>query len=267
MSNLKNQIAFAGGNAEIWSHGTAKYDDEAGTIQVNTNSISGMTDEALYSHQRMLLTKMRGWNLQSEAGVDTFTSPQQVAKQKAADSSKESAEMLKKLRAHLPKDRSSLWNSEGVVKSNSEGEEGVYLDLTKHEDQSYITDRVFRDLDYLRKAGWTTAFCRTGALWVHVFPPVAQPTYKTAKVALAGILGDEPWIEQGVESHRGEVYFHADRMSEMDFRRAVQACYEMAGKKGWKGSQPMRSFLQPLTGQTEYDRAVFVASERVMQDA
>lgn len=262
MSNLKNQIAFAGGNAEIWSQDSTKYDDEAGTIQVNTNSISGMTDEALYSHQRMLLTKMRGWNLQSEAGVDTFTSPQQVDKQKAADSSKESAEMLKKLRAHLPKDRSSLWNSEGVVKSNSEGEEGVYLDLTKHEDQSYITDRVFRDLDYLRKAGWTTAFCRTGALWVHVTPPNEVQKYSSATAALAAVVGDEEWTKYGIEEQADVIYFHADRMSEADFNNALRFAFA-AKSKGWT-ARPIPKGLQRSTGMTDYDKVRVVAPQRVL---
>lgn len=263
MSNLKNQIAFAGGNAEIWSHPSTIYNDAEQTITVDTNQISGGMNDAMYSNQRTLLSRMRGWQLTSEAGVDTYTSPQKLAELKAAEETKEDSDMLARLKRDLPKDASSLWKTEAVVKHEN-GEAGVFIDLQEHAGQAYITDRVFRDLDSLRKANWQTAFCRTGALWVTCTPPVGQPTYATAKDALAAEFNGESWVEQGLEDYPGEVIYRASDLSEADFRRAEQACYEMAGKKGWKGSRPMRSFLQPLTGQTEYDRALFVAPERVL---
>lgn len=265
MSNLKSQIAFAGGNAEIWSHETSKYDDEAGTITVDTNVLKGGLNEAMYSNQRTLLTRMRGWGLTSESGIDIYTSPQKLAEQKSEQAAKSNGDMLEKLRRNLPKDRSSLWNSEGVVKSNSEGEEGVYLDLTKHEDQSYITDRVFRDLDYLRKAGWTTAFCRTGALWVHVTPPIEVQKYSSATAALAAVVGDEEWTKYGIEEQADVIYFHADRMSEADFNNALRFASE-AKRYGWT-ARPIPKGLQRSTGMTEYDKVRVVASERVLTDA
>ena len=266
MPNLKNQIAFAGGNAEIWSHETTKYNDAEQTITVDTNQISGGMNDAMYSNQRMLLSRMRGWHLTSEAGVDTYTSPQKLAELKAAEETKEDSDMLARLKRDLPKETSSLWKTEAVVKHEND-EAGIFVDLQAYEGQPFITDRVFLDLDYLRKAGWRTTICRTGSMYVHVTPPVGQPTYATAKDALAAEFNGERWVDQGLEDYPGEVYFHADRMSEMDFNRAVQACQTMAGKRGWKGSRPMRSFLQPLTGKTEYDRAVFICSERVLTDA
>lgn len=261
MSNLKNQIAFAGGNAEIWSHETTKYNDAEQTITVDTNQISGGMNDAMYSNQRMLLSRMRGWHLTSEAGVDTYTSPKKLAELKASEETKEDSDMLARLKRDLPSDASSLWKTEAVVKQEN-GEAGVYLDLTKHEDQSYITDRVFRDLDYLRKAGWTTAFCRTGALWVHVFPPVEVQKYSSAKAALAAVVGDEEWTKYGIEEQADVIYFHADRMSEADFNNALRFA-SVAKRHGWT-ARPIPKGLQRSTGMTEYDKVRVVASQRVL---
>lgn len=266
MSNLRDKLMLTGKLSEAWDAPSTVYNDEAGTVTVDTNEITSTLNEMLYSNQRLQMTRMRGWGLTSESGIDVYTSPQKLAELKASEETKENSDMLARLKRDLPSDASSLWKTEAATREMS-GEVGVYLDLQEHAGQAYITDRVFRDLDYLRKAGWTTNVCRTGALWVHVTPPVEQPTYATAKAALSAEFNGEDWVNFGMENSRGEVYFHADRMSEMDFNRAVQACQTMAGKRGWRGSRLMRAFLQPLTGKTEFDRVAFVAPERVMQDA
>lgn len=148
---IKDQVAFAGGNAEAWSHPSTIYNDAEGTISVDTGQVSGALNDAVYSSQRTLLTRMRGWHLTSEGGVDTFTTPQQVAKRKAAEESKANAEMLGKLRRDLPKDASSLWKTEAAVKPDSDGNPMIHLDMIAYEDQPFLTDRVWRDSNHLNK--------------------------------------------------------------------------------------------------------------------
>ena len=262
MSNLRNQLVFAGKKAEIWDHPSTVIDEAAGTVTVDTNEISGALNDAIYSDQRLQLTRKRGWHLTSEGGIDIYTSPQKLAEQKSEQAAKSNGDMLEKLRRNLPKDRSSLWNSEGVVKSNSEGEEGVYLDLSTYEEQTYISDRVFRDLDYLRKAGWTTAFCRTGALWVHVTPPIEVQKYSSATAALAAVAGDEEWTQHGIEEQADVIYFYADRMSEADFDNALRFASE-AKRHGWT-ARPIPKGLQRSTGMTEFDKIRVVAPQRVL---
>lgn len=261
MSNLKNQIVFAGGNAEIWSHPSTIYNDAEQTITVDTNQISGGMNDAMYSNQRTLLSRMRGWQLTSEAGVDTYTSPRKLAELKAAEETKEDSDMLARLKRDLPKDASSLWKTEAVVKHEN-GEAGVFIDLQEHAGQAYITDRVFRDLDGLRKSGWATAFCRTGALWVHVTPPIEVQTYKTATAALAAVVGDESWVHLGEEEQADVIYFYADRMSEADFNNALRFA-SVAKRHGWT-ARPIPKGLQRSTGMTEYDKVRVVASQRVL---
>lgn len=265
--SIESQLQFAGKRAEIWGSPSTVIDEAAGTVTVDTNEISGALNEALYSSQRLTLTRMRGWGLSSVGGTDVYTSPQKLAELKAAEEPKTNSDMLARLKRELPKDSSSLWKSDAVVKPDSDGDPMIHLDMIAYEDQPFLTDRVWRDANHLNKSGWQVSTCTMGGLTVSVRPPIEVKTYATAKDALEAEFNGESWVEQGEEGYRGEVTYRADAMSEADFRRVVQACYEMANKKGWKGSRPMRSFLQPLTGKTEFYRVVFVAPERLMQDA